>query len=237
MMDKWLSASSIAQLLGLTNRAVRFRAAGESWPYRTMQGNGGKHPRYHIADLPEYVQLAYAASLKTSLKELQDQLKPTPKPSQKVVIPAYTCRSANAEAVKTLEQCTEADRNIAILRLQVIEAYNVSGLTPKKFIEAYEAGIIVPEVKARLERWGHLHTQSIFYKEWLQRYSLYGLAGLAPQYKGRGGPGASLSDEAKDRIEWLYLDSSRPTPAQVTVLMEQYNIKVGEATVRRYIKT
>jgi hypothetical protein len=88
MMEKWLSASFIAQLLGLTNRAVRFRAARESWSYRTFEGNGGKHPRYHIADLPEDIQLAYAASLKTSLKELQDQLKPAPKPIQKVVIPA-----------------------------------------------------------------------------------------------------------------------------------------------------
>jgi hypothetical protein len=52
-----------------------------------MQGNGGEHPCYHVTDLPEYIQLAYATSLELPLKELQAQLKPASKPRQKVARP------------------------------------------------------------------------------------------------------------------------------------------------------
>jgi DNA-binding transcriptional MerR regulator len=93
MIDKWLSASSIAKLLGLTARAIRFRAIRELWPYRTVDGNGGPQRRFHIKDLPEDIQAAYAASLQMPLEALQNQLKPPPKAPVKVTIDGYKGRS------------------------------------------------------------------------------------------------------------------------------------------------
>ena len=70
----------------------------------------------------------------------------------------------------------------------------------------------------------------------MERYEAHGLVGLAPQYKGKGG-GHSLPQEAKDRLEWLYLDSSRPSVAAVCRLLEQYGLTACETTARRYINS
>jgi hypothetical protein len=65
-----------------------------------MQGNGGKHPHYHIADLPEDIQTAYAASLELPLKFLQRQFEPALKTDKKVDIPRYHARAAKTDALK-----------------------------------------------------------------------------------------------------------------------------------------
>jgi hypothetical protein len=76
MIEKWLSASTIVKLLGQADRTIQLRSTRELWPYRTFDGNGGKQKCFHIKDLPEDVQIAYAASLKTTLEALQNELKP-----------------------------------------------------------------------------------------------------------------------------------------------------------------
>ncbi|MDR2418012.1 MAG: hypothetical protein LBD79_03050 [Treponema sp.] len=86
MIEKWLSASSIAKLVGKDKRSISRQAARESWSYRTFPGNGGEHPYYHIADLPEDIQLAYAESLQMTFEALRNELKPLPKASVKHVI-------------------------------------------------------------------------------------------------------------------------------------------------------
>jgi hypothetical protein len=80
-------------------------------------------------------------------------------------------------------------------------------LSAKDFITAYENGVAVPDLKEQLGRWGNIHTQSNFYKNWLRAYEEHGLAGIAPQYAAsRGGAGASLDVRAKEIIEALFLD-------------------------------
>ncbi|MDR2098214.1 MAG: Mu transposase C-terminal domain-containing protein [Spirochaetaceae bacterium] len=237
MISKWLSAGEIAQFINRTDRAIRWRAEREHWVSRLEKANGGTRRIYHVAALPEDIQTAYAASLKVSLSELQTQLKPVSRPEAKGKIVRYNGRSEIKEQVKSFDACSDAERGIALLRKQIIDAYDGSGLSVIEFIRHYEAGVILPEVKERLGRWGLIHTPSKFYAHWLSRYSKFGIEGLVPQYKDKGGPGASLTQEMKDRIEWLYLDSSKPAVPSIVENLAQYGMELNGSTVRRYIKT
>jgi len=75
MIDKWLTLNEITELLSVTKSAVKKRAQREGWPYRSYAVRGGKERRYHIANLPEDIQTAYAASIKTTLTDLRNQIK------------------------------------------------------------------------------------------------------------------------------------------------------------------
>jgi hypothetical protein len=237
MVDKWLTSNEIAQILSLKDpRPVQVRAKKDSWPYRTYTVRGGKERRYHLATLPEKIQIAYAASIQISLEGLQSQLKPRAKAPVKVNIGNYNGRTVIETPVKTWEACTEPERDIAFNRQKLINEYNDSGLTPKQFIEFYNQGLILPEVRERLGRWGLLNSPSVFYSHWLARYQQFGLPGLAPQYKDKGGPGATLPEEVKDRLEWLYLDSSKPSVKVAVELLVQYGIKISESIAYRYIQ-
>jgi hypothetical protein len=185
----------------------------------TPSGDGHEH-RYHIKDLPEDIQAAYAASLNMPLEAFQNELKPPPKVPVKVNIGSYKGRSKEEKPLKTKDQCTETERDIARNRQKIIDAYNSSGLSVKQFIESYNNNLIASDIKERLGRCGHIGSTSVFYQNWLRRYQQCGLAGLATQYHDRGKEGATLSQEAQDRIEWLYLDSHKPSVKVVCELLE-----------------
>jgi hypothetical protein len=237
MIDKWLTANDMALLLSREPRTILWRAKKEAWSYRSYTVRGGKERRYHLKDLPEDIQAAYAASIQTSLEDLQNQLKPAPKAVIKVNIGNYTGRTVIGKPVKTWEACTEAEQGIALTRQKIINAYDASGLSAKQFVELYNKGLIIPEIRERLGRWGLLKSTSMFYSHWLLRYQQFGLAGLVPQYnRDRGGAGATLSQEARDRIEWLYLDANKPSAEVVWELLAQYGIAAGKTTVHRYIQ-
>jgi hypothetical protein len=89
MIDKWLTANEIAEILGIAIRSVQRRAVKEHWVSRNQKGNGGTHRIFQLATLPEDIQAAYAASLQMPLEALQNQLKPPPKAPVKVTIGGY----------------------------------------------------------------------------------------------------------------------------------------------------
>jgi putative transposase len=236
MIDKWLTANEIALLLNLEKDSIKKRAQRKGWPYRSYAVRGGQERRYHLADLPEDIQAAYAAGIQASLEELRSRLKPAVKPEKKVVIPRYSGRGAKTGEIINMKEFPEKYRQIAALRVQVINAYSASGLSAAQFVTAYNAGEAVPHLRIRLGPYGAISAQSSLYR-WLERYQEHGVEGLVPQYgKTRGGNGASLSQEEKDRIEWLYLDTSRPTIASVLRDLIQYDIHCNASIVRRYIK-
>jgi hypothetical protein len=243
--EKWLSFEDIAQKMSpLTKSTIYKRAARESWPYRTVNGNGGKQKRFHIKDLPEDIQIVYAKSLKLDLEALQMELKPPvktdPKPKEtkvKVVVEGYKCRSSiDGKTYKSLEQCTEAEREIACNRHKVIAAFEQSGLNSQDFIELYQHDDFLPEIKTALGRWAYLKDRRRFYDYWLKPYQQFGLAGLVPQYKERGGAGSSLPQAVKNLLEYVFFDTAQPSISSVIrSIQANYNITVPEATARRYL--
>jgi len=109
MIDKWLTSNEIAELLSIDSRSVNRKAKKESWQYRSYAVRGGKEHRYHLANLPENIQAAYASSIKLSLADLQSQLKTDSKPDKKINIPRFSGRGAKtAVEIKTIEElCRE----------------------------------------------------------------------------------------------------------------------------------
>jgi putative transposase len=203
-----------------------------------MRGNGGKHPYYHIADLPEDVQLAYAASLGTSFEALQNELKPFPKTSSKHVIGGYNGYGSTPKDLKQEKFLNETDRTIVGLRAQILQAYGALGMKAAEFARAYSSGLIVTDIRARLTelspRDATLSRSKLY--DWLERFSQGGALGLAHQYKDRGGLGAGLTQKQKDRLEWLWLDPNKPSVKMVLkILRDSYQIAIGEVTAYRYL--
>jgi hypothetical protein len=72
--------------------------------------------------------------------------------------------------------------------------------------------------------------------EYARRYEAYGLSGLVPQYHERGGAG--LPKEIVERVERLYLDSSKPSVPAVFRAVQQYlpaGVATSLPTVRRVV--
>jgi len=235
--DRWPTADDIAAALSITPRGARKRAALEKWPFKKTTLRGGKQYRYRLADLPEDVQIAYAASLQTSLEDLREQLKPASKTEKKIAIPRYCGRATKTKDVKPLEETPEARLQIAALRMQVIKAWSASGLTVQDFVKAYNAGVAVPDLREKLGPHGDISTFQSFYR-WLASYEKHGLAGLAPQYAvRRGGNGATLSEDEKEYIRALYLDESRPSCRTVERDLPQFiGHDVSYWIIYRYLK-
>ena len=237
MVKRWISAVEIANVLGITKRGVNKRARNERWQNRSIKANGGMTQVFQLEFLPDDVQQAYAASLSMDLQALKTALKPASEAEKKVLIISYNGRGAVTKAIKPLEASSEAGLRIAAMRVKLIESYSQSGLSAKAFIAAYEAGEVAADLRERLGRWGNIHTQSNFYKNWLAVYQKHGIAGLVPQYdRKRGGAGASFDEKAKEIINSLYLDLRKPSIASVVDDLKQYGYELNYTTVTRYIR-
>jgi hypothetical protein len=92
-MNIWLSDKELSEVLRITRQGVNLKAKRGKWHRRAFSVNGGTEYRYHVKDLPEDIQAAYAASLQMPLEALQNELKPPPKAPVKVTIDGYKGRS------------------------------------------------------------------------------------------------------------------------------------------------
>ena len=236
MIAKYLTSNDIAQLLSVGKRGVNKRALQEKWQSQKFTVRGGQERRYLLLTLPEDVQTAYAVSIKTSFEELQKELKPFSLPQKKGNIPGFSGRGARTRPAKNWDKVPEKYRAVANDRRKVLEAYADSGLSVTDFTVAYNRGDIAFNLREKLGPHGDIKSPKSLYR-WMEQYEHDGIEGLAPQFSRRGGFGASLPQEVKDRIEWLYLDSNQPNPKDVCRLLGQYNLSAGEHTVRRYLNS
>jgi len=236
LTNKWLTLNDIAELISLDKSTVIRKAQKESWPYRTYAVRGGKERRYHLLNLPEDVQAAYAASIKVSLTDLQRQLKPDLFPDKKVIIPGYNGRSSTRKETKPFALASKEGREKAHLRAKVIQAYSASGLDPESFAALYNTDQVLPDVRKALNN-NTLSKSSLY--AWLQRYSTGNEDALVPQYiTRRGGNGASMDKRVKELIWFYYLHKNKPSVASVIrKLEEKEGCTVSEAMVYRYINT
>jgi len=175
--------------------------------------------------------------MKTTLEGLRAELSDRQKQTHKVNIPRYNGRGAKTKETAPMEKVPEDYLKVAAVRRQVIEAWNASGLTVEQFVSAYQRGVVVPELRERLGKYGNVNTFQSFYS-WLANYREHGLAGLAPRYaKKRGGNGAGLDQQAKELIEALYLDDHRPSARSVERALGQFGYEINYHTIWRYLKT
>jgi transposase InsO family protein len=236
--DRWPTADDIAAALSITPRGARKRAALEKWPFKKTTLRGGKQYRYRLADLPEDVQIAYAASLQTSLAELRAELAPAEKAEKKADVPRYSNRAKKKDKkLIPIELLPEERRAIARLREKLLFAWSDSGLKAEDFVKAYHAGVAIPELREKLGRHGNIKTFQTLYR-WLDLYTQFGLEGLAPQYAvKKGGNGASFDQRTKELIWFYYLNKNKWSVAKVLrKLDEKEGLTVSKDITYRYIK-
>jgi hypothetical protein len=100
----------------------------------------------------------------------------------------------------------------------------------EKFVFEYIAADL------RAELGGKTISKSTLYN-WMGKYQSHDEAGLVPQYKERGGYGASLDKHVKELIWFYYLHKNKPPVAQVLrKLAEKEGIEVNPAKAYRYIR-
>ena len=103
----------------------------------------------------------------------------------------------------------------------------------ERFVFEYNAGNTASELKAELG--GKSICQATFYN-WLAKYQNYDEAGLVPQYKDRGGFGATLDKKTKEIIWFYYLHKNKPSAAHVIRKLHEEGIEANENKVYRYIR-
>jgi hypothetical protein len=226
-MKDWLTLLEIAKILLISKQAAYKKAQKSEWRRKSFEGKGGKEYRYYLPNvfpkLKPVEQLDFVKYCGMSLEALQNELKPASKADVKCEISTYKGRSVTKKPVKEWKDCSQTEQDIAYNRRKIITAYEESGLNAQQFVEVYQQDDFMPEVKERLGRWGYLKDWRRFYETWLRPYSQCGLSGLAPQYKARGGAGANLTEEQKNLLEYLYLDSSK---LSVPIILETYGKKL-----------
>jgi transposase InsO family protein len=234
MISKWLTAKEIADILGKDKRVVNRDADDGNWHSRTEKGRGGTHKIYQVISLPEDVQAAYAASLAIPLQELQNQLAPKEQYNKKVVLVNHSARSGGDGQIIPMESADSNKRRIANLRAKIIRAWDDSEMSATEFLCEYNAGKIAADIRAELG--GKTICQATLYN-WLAKYQNHDVAGLLPQYKDRGGHGASLDKQTKELIWFYYLHKNKLSVAQVIrSLEEKEKIVTSEPVVYRYIQ-
>ena len=235
MINRWLNANEIAELLRTTGRTVRRLAEEGRWDVREFTVRGGKEKRFNISSMSEKIQMAYAASIKISFPELQKELEPGLIFNKKVVINRYNGSGKPRKESKTFTQVCKKGREKAHLKAKIINAWSASGLSHEEFSALYNTNQVIPEIRQANKN--KTVSASTLYR-WMQDYTAGGEDGLVPRYAGkRGGHGASLDERIKGHIWFYYLHKNKPAAARVIrLLKEKDNIEVNRAMVYRYIK-
>jgi hypothetical protein len=113
--------------------------------------------------------------------------------------------------VKARDERAKAEREIARNPQKVIAAFEQPEISPRQVVELYRHDDVLPERKEHLGRRGQAGAAVIFYQNRLRTHQHFELAGLVPQYSGKGGAGASLTQDQKNLLEYLYPGTAKPS--------------------------
>ncbi len=209
-----LTTSNLARALGITKKTLLHRAEKEGWPVIKKQSGN----LYIISRLPLKVRHTIMNS-----GVLDSQ--PAPQTEQKKV------------ALFLQVSDKERERSVWIARL-LFEAKNMTAapsMNMTDFTEAYNAGMILPEIKAKL---GEVSVKTLY--RWQKEFRDKGADGLVRTYGlSSGGSGSSLSDIERYYLEYFWLDSSLPTMRYAYKMMQinAPDSTCSEATAARYLKS
>jgi len=170
------TAAELANIIGITKRAVNLRAEKEAWPYLNGDGNA---KRYLLADLPEGVRLQVSGIRYPVLAEKE------------------------APVAVGSPELSEQQNKVALARADLIRHYQVSKdeARAKKesvvaaaglFVRGYNTGQLLPIIYSVL---GNTSRQTL--DAWAKKFrdSHYDYMALAPQYGNRLGQRKVTDDE------------------------------------------
>ena len=135
----------------------------------------------------------------------------------------------------TLLMASDKAQETAQYRAAVIYEFKKSGTKIYEFLEAYNEHNAFPLLYKEL---GFI-SQPTFYR-WIASWKKQGAEGVIPKYgMGKGGAGASLSDEERDLLRHFWLKSTQPSVAHAYRLLKE-NIpysKCSYETALRYLQS
>lgn len=194
MAEYWLTVAEAAELLGISERAVRKNATAKK--YGAVQyiegsryGRGGKEIRIAVSGLPIAAQSAYMKA-----HRLIDE-------PERVVMNAY-------------DTAPQYQRDIANRRLQILKNFELYLAQPGKKVELLENFVVVWNDANQEEK----VSKSTLYN-WQRAYKKDGLAGLLPNYGGRKDR-RQIDKAAWEFFCAQYLQLTRPTVAFCYTLLE-----------------
>lgn len=189
----------IAQALDISKRSAERRAQREGWPYDEVPARGGIRRLYPVDSLPEAVRTAVEEkpsgatvgqrlAARAAINKVKQQATRENGLANylKLDISARTKAGARAEVLGALRAWAEAN-NLKIGRAaidQFCELYNAAEIPVEDWVRELISKASAPTVY-----------------RWQQKLDQEGLAGLAPEYKGRAGQ--SLIDSQPALRDWI----------------------------------
>lgn len=208
-MEDRVTAKTIGQALGISERAARARAGKESWPFEEAACRGGKRRLYLIASLPFDVRgaLGRVAASEAAAAGRREGLKVR----LDADIAARASRAARQAGLARLVCLGDAARSRAEARASLVaalESYlSATGKAPTTgrtlFAEAYNAGEIDVEAFVR-ELIPSTSANSLH--NWQKKIATAGIASLAGNYGHRKGTGLASQTELVDFIAAMLAD-------------------------------
>ncbi len=221
--------AEVAQVLVLTDRAVRDRAKRESWPSVPRAGRGGGR-EYPLATLPEDVRAAVALA---QAKAAEGKQAPQPSASS-VVVPDWAWNKAKARTRLVTEWRTHVVRQ-GQMGVPVRPA-------TEAFLLAYHAGQMLPQLREIL---GQVSLPTLYRWDKALRESGRDLEALADKRggwaSGRKQGLGQICEAAQHAILAAYLRPNRPSVAlahqAMAIVLERRGLPVPTySSARRFLE-
>jgi len=183
------TAKELAELLGMSERAVQLKAAKEGWPFEEQvgRGRGGKRRVYPMASLPPATREAISNALMASAPAIDAPAVPEAAPAPAV--------QATPTASLTAHQRETALARLAFVR----EIERAAALTGKEkairnLLKALADGSLAPRLAGLVskanDRYGDGSKRSLGLSrrrlyDWCAKFAEGGEAALAPRHQGK----------------------------------------------------
>lgn len=167
-----LSASELAEILGMTDRAVRWKSQSESWEYEEVSGRGGMRKQFCVSKLPSDIR----RRVRVHFGEIPAELAGC--------VPAGFDGKRTQRCLKAWDAARDWQQATARARLAVLEAIDTFRAQSKRgrraavdrFVELYrkrEAPGVDPQIYDQVKK----ISRSQLY-EWERAFESEGIAGL-----------------------------------------------------------
>lgn len=242
-LPAYLSTDQLAALMDVGKRAVRLRAAKNSWPRLYKKVKGGNAYLYIVSGLPDDIRAKLTARLQSTFSgpAAQAGYMRAKQLSQETTAAAEAKRQAKECGLAAYKLLPDARKAEAEARLEILRArdafLSTCKLSKKKatqlFIREYKAGAIdLPQTalpgKVSLS-WATLY-------RWEKAYAECGLAGLAGQYDATRS--TTIPAHMQDFIKGLLTERPHlgiPTVHQAIQARFAGQDIPGQSSIRRYV--
>lgn len=227
------TSSELAPALGVTERAIQFRAKRDSWPFEKRVGRGGGNV-YPLATLPEDVRAAITLAQAKAMETEESTAPKARAQAADVVVPDWSWNKAKAK-LRLVSEWRSYTARQAQLGRNVKEA---SGA----FLLAYEAGQLLPQLREQL---GQVSMPTLYRWDKALRENARDLEALADKRggwaNGRKKGLGQIGEDAQQAFLAAYLQPNKPSLTlahrAMALVLEHAGLPVPNySSVRRFLE-